>query len=237
MRKFIFDVDGTLTPSRSAIDPKFKKFFNQFCRENPVYLVTGSDKPKTVEQIGEDTYNLCHTVYNCSGNDVWQSKKHIRTNEWILPEDAHKWLSEQLSASEFPLRCGLHFEHRPGMMNFSIVGRNANTEQRKEYVVWDKDTNERDYIAHNFNLLFSDLEARPGGETGIDIAPKGLDKSQIIKDFDPKDELHFFGDRTDPQGNDYPLKRLIIDNDLGFCYNINNYNDTWKILLNVSTMV
>lgn len=47
----------------------------------------------------------------------------------------------------------------------------------------------------------------------------------------------FFGDRTDPQGNDYPLKRLIIDNDLGFCYNINNYNDTWKILLNVSTMV
>ena len=77
MNKFIFDVDGTLTPSRGLIDSEFKQFFNEFCRDNPVYLVTGSDKSKTVEQIGEDTYNLCHSVYNCSGNDVWQSNKHI----------------------------------------------------------------------------------------------------------------------------------------------------------------
>ena len=96
MNKFIFDVDGTLTPSRGVIDPEFKKFFNDFCRANPVYLVTGSDKAKTVEQIGEDTYNLCFTVYQCNGNDVWQSNNHIRSSEWKLPQEAHKWLSEQL---------------------------------------------------------------------------------------------------------------------------------------------
>ena len=209
MNKFIFDVDGTLTPSRGTIDPTFKEYFNEFCRSNQVFLVTGSDKPKTVEQIGEDTYNLCHTVYQCNGNDVWQSKKHIRTNEWVLPEDAHKWLSTQLTESEFHIRTGLHFEHRPGMVNFSIVGRNANQQERNAYVHWDKEKLERVWIADKFNLIFSDLEAKVGGETGIDISPKGFDKSQIVKDFNKKDVLWFFGDRMDEDGNDYPLAQVV----------------------------
>ena len=54
MSEFIFDVDGTLTPSRGTIDAGFKEFFMDFCNKNNVYLVTGSDRPKTIEQIGED---------------------------------------------------------------------------------------------------------------------------------------------------------------------------------------
>jgi len=210
MNTFIFDVDGTLTPSRGKIDPKFKEFFDQFCRANKVILVTGSDKPKTVEQIGEDTYNLCHTVYNCNGNDVWQSKKHIRTNEWRLKDKPHNWLSEQLTMSEFPLRTGLHFEHRPGMVNFSIVGRNATREQRDEYVVWDNKTKEREKIAYDFNNNFPLLEAKVGGETGIDISMKGMDKSQIVKDFNKDEEfLWFFGDAIYEGGNDLPLAQVV----------------------------
>jgi len=207
--KFIFDVDGTLTPSRGVIDPKFKDFFNQFCRSNSVYLVTGSDKPKTVEQLGEDTYNLAHTVYNCNGNDVWQSAKHIRTNEWTLPEDAHNFLSDILTQSIFPLRTGLHFEHRPGMVNFSIVGRNADKLERAKYVTWDTEQNERNEIAQEFNYQFPNLEAKVGGETGIDISPKGFDKSQIVKDFDPEDVLWFFGDAMHEGGNDLPLAKVV----------------------------
>ena len=56
--EFVFDVDGTLTPSRGEIDPEFKQFFDKFCIKNNVYFVTGSDKAKTVEQLGEDTYAL-----------------------------------------------------------------------------------------------------------------------------------------------------------------------------------
>jgi len=223
--KFIFDVDGTLTPSRGIIDSKFKEFFNTFCRSNQVFLVTGSDKPKTVEQIGEDTYNLAHTVYNCSGNDVWQSKKNIRRNEWILPEDAHNWLSEQLTASAFSIRTGLHFEHRPGMCNFSIVGRNADKIERAKYVTWDTEHDERVYIAHNFNLLFPELEAKVGGETGIDISPKGFDKSQIVKDFDPEDVLWFFGDAMHEGGNDLPLAKVVHHH-----RHVLNWRNTWEFL-------
>lgn len=225
--KFIFDVDGTLTPSRGNINLDFKVWFNQFCRENKVYLVTGSDKAKTIEQLGEDTYNLCHTVYNCNGNDVWQSKKHVRSSKWKISDKARDWLCEQLTASAFPLRTGLHFEHRPGMCNFSIIGRNADREQRAQYVAWDTKYNERDYIAHNFNLIFTSLEARVGGETGIDIAPQGADKSQILQDFDDDDFIVFFGDRMDEGGNDWPL---ALANYNGTNYHVKDWKETWKIL-------
>jgi len=226
VNKFIFDVDGTLTPSRGLIDPTFKEFFNEFCRSNQVFLVTGSDKPKTVEQIGEDTYNMCHTVYNCNGNDVWQSKKHVRTNDWILPEDAHEWLSAQLTESEFPLRTGLHFEHRPGMVNYSVVGRNADAQQRAEYVTWDRERLERIWIADKFNLRFPSLQAKVGGETGIDIAPNGADKSQIVKDFDlNKDVLWFFGDAMHEGGNDEPLAKVVHHS-----RHVLTWKNTWEYL-------
>src|SRR5210317_2215071 len=192
--RFIFDVDGTLTPSRGLIDDEFASFFTNFCDENYVYLITGSDYPKTVEQLGKTICEKVECVYNCSGNDVWKNGKNILTNNWTLPETAHGWLSEMLAESKFYKKTGLHFEHRPGMVNFSIVGRNANAQERAHYVKWDKDTSERDNIASVFNSIFTDLEAKVGGETGIDISPKGYDKSQIKKDFWVDDVLWFFGD-------------------------------------------
>jgi phosphomannomutase len=210
MNKFIFDVDGTLTPSRRGMDAEFQGYFLDFCYANDVYLVTGSDYAKTLEQIGPDVCNAVTRIYNCNGNDVWEKGVNVRTNDWTLPEDAHEWLSVQLTESTYRTRTGLHFEHRPGLVNFSIVGRNADKEQRAEYVVHDELSDERNIIAKEFNLSFPNLQATVGGETGIDIAPLGADKSQIIEDFEVEDKLYFFGDRMDPAGNDYSLS-LEVD--------------------------
>ena len=46
------------------IDKDFADWFERFCQSNDVYLVTGSDRPKTLEQIGESIYNTCKRVYN-----------------------------------------------------------------------------------------------------------------------------------------------------------------------------
>ena len=230
MNKFIFDVDGTLTPSRQEIDGDFAVFFSNFCAENNVYLVTGSDKEKTIEQIGEEIYSLAKRVYNCSGSDVWEGEKHIRSDNWRIPLHVKSWLQNTLEESKFSLRTGLHIEERSGMVNFSVVGRNATLGERKLYVEYDRTHGERNLIADLFNKEFNDLIARPGGETGIDISPKGADKSQIVNDFDPNDVLHFYGDRMDIMGNDYPLKKVIIDNDLGFAIEVNGWKDTWSKL-------
>jgi len=209
MNKFIFDVDGTLTPSRGIIDLKFKAFFNMFCLTNDVYLVTGSDKAKTVEQISEPTYNLCKRVYQCNGNDVWEKDANIQTNDWKLPDLARTFLISCEYESDFSIRTGNHIEERPGMVNFSVVGRNADAEQRAAYVAFEEQNGERKKIADAFNTMFPDLEAKVGGETGIDIGPKGADKSQVVKDFNKEDTTWFFGDAIYDGGNDLPIANVV----------------------------
>ena len=227
MNKFVFDVDGTLTPSRGKIDKEFAAWFEHFATHNACYLVTGSDKMKTVEQIGLSIYNLAMRVYNCNGNDVWEQDRNVHQNEWILEETPHTFLAQCLTESKFSLRTGQHFEHRPGMVNFSVVGRGADKDQRAQYVSYDTKNAERYKIAQSFNIMFPNLEAKVGGETGIDISPKGFDKSQIVKDFDSNDTLIFFGDAMQLGGNDEPLANA---NKKGCNYHVKHWKDTWRIL-------
>ena len=206
---FVFDVDGTLTPSRKEINNLFKWWFQENIQN--YCFVTGSDRDKTIEQVGLDMFVGAKYSFNCNGNDVNFYGAQIHTNDWTLPEDARNWLNTKLEQSKFVLRTGNHIEERPGMVNFSVVGRNANVKQRKAYVTYEGDHSERHYIARGFNAKFPELEATVGGETGIDIAPRGSDKSQVIKDFDSFDCTYFFGDMMLPGGNDYPLAVKVTE--------------------------
>jgi|TARA_B110000503_G_scaffold113254_1_gene169980 phosphomannomutase len=226
MNKFIFDVDGTLTPSRQRIDAKFEEWFYQFCCDNEVYLVTGSDYPKTVEQLGERIVHRVKAVYNCSGNDVWSHGENIKRNNWTMLDELRKLCESWLHVSKFPLRTGLHLEERPGTVNFSIVGRNATMKERQLYVAHDEVYRERESIALQINMIFEDVTAKIGGDTGIDIYPTGYDKGQIINDFNLKeDRLYFFGDKTLPGGNDEPLAKLIKHS-----YQVKGWQDTYERL-------
>ena len=230
MNKFIFDVDGTLTPSRGAIDGRFKEFFLEFIHDNDTYLVTGSDYSKTLEQLGPEICNSVKCIYNCSGNDIWIKGVNVKTTAWELPDEPKKWLLESLSASKFVLRTGNHIETRPGSVNFSVVGRNATMKERQLYVAWDNESGERQRLASEFNHLFHELEARIGGETGLDIYPRGKDKAQVMADFKREDKVYFFGDRVNPGGNDYPLANAITRRGNGMAVGVKHWQDTFERL-------
>jgi phosphomannomutase len=226
---FIFDVDGTLTPSRGVMDPDFKEWFLRFIQQHSVMLVTGSDLTKTVEQVGIDIVENVEYCFNCSGNVVMYKGKTIFRRDFSLPDNVKQYLDTQLLESSYPERCGIHFEDRRYMVNFSVVGRGANSEQRTQYYEWDKLNGERIRIATELNQKYPSIQAAVGGETGIDIFGHGHDKAQV------SEYLHqntvFFGDRMDPNGNDYTLARTVVDNGLGRCYNVINWTETMKELL------
>ncbi len=224
---YIFDVDGTLTPSRQKIDYKFSEFFKEFCENNDVYLVTGSDRSKTMEQLGEEIYNSCKKVYQCSGNQVYEGKRMVREVSWTITPDQETWLKNELKESKFPLRTGKHIEMRPGMVNFSTVGRGATLGERVMYVKFDDKNQERIKIAKRLKEKFPKLEAVVGGETGIDIFPVGRDKSQIIGDF--RGPTKFYGDRMDPEGNDYPLAQVVTHMG-GVSLEVVDWKHTFKLL-------
>tara|TARA_Y100000004_G_scaffold182818_1_gene229947 strand:- start:359 stop:832 length:474 start_codon:yes stop_codon:yes gene_type:complete len=155
MIKFIFDVDGTLTESRQQIDLSFEAFMIKFCCIYDVYLVTGSDRAKTVEQVGLDIYNRSKRVYNCSGADVYEKDVNVYKSDWKPSRRLINFLSDELDYSMFPHKTGNHIEHRTGGINFSIIGRGENNmKYRKEYVKWDVNTTERILMADRIKSEF-----------------------------------------------------------------------------------
>lgn len=226
---YLFDVDGTLTPSRSVIDPDFQIWFQGFCKRNRVALVTGSDYTKTLEQLGTDILSLVECSFNCSGNAVYKKHRLIHCSDWRCPDEVLSFLEHVLAQSAYPEKLGQHFEHRTGMLNFSVVGRAAQGSQRRDYYVWDQTQGERELVAQAINTQWPEVQAAVGGETGIDIFKRGRDKSQIL-DHLRFEHMVFFGDRMDPQGNDHSLARAIIDNKRGRCYNVETWQDTQRVL-------
>ena len=224
MKKFIFDVDGTLTESRQQINLSFMAYMIVFACKYDVYLVTGSDRAKTIEQVGLDLYNRSQKVYNCSGSDVYVKDKNVYRSQWKPTRSLINFLSDELDYSTFPHKTGNHIEHRPGGINFSILGRGDDSmKHRKEYVKWDINTTERILMADRIKSEFPYLNIQIGGETGLDISDS--DKSQIIRDFRKGDEIYFYGDMMKEGQNDYPLAKALKDMG-GFPYHVKNWEDT-----------
>ena len=231
MKKFIFDVDGTLTESRQQIDLSFEAYMIKFCCKYDVYLVTGSDRAKTVEQVGLDIYNRSKRVYNCSGADVYEKDHNVYRSDWKPSRKLINFLSDELDFSTFPHKTGNHIEHRPGGINFSILGRGEDSmKYRKEYVKWDINTTERILMSDRIKSEFPDLNIQIGGQTGLDISDS--DKSQILRDFIPEDELVFFGDMMKEGQNDYPLAQAV-DKLGGTNYSVNGWQDTYRKLKDI----
>lgn len=208
----IFDVDGTLTESRQKIDPFFLVELEGIAKYHSIFLATGSDYPKTQEQLGADFLeNHVFYSFNCSGNSIWREGKEVHKSDWEPPQEVLDWLQAAVEASEFSDKAGKHIELRPGMINMSIAGRAASPEQRLKYQAYDLSTQERFDLVDQFNDKFFSkykISAQVAGVTGFDVFPEGYDKSQILEYFEDIPVV-FFGDDTQPGGNDYSLAQAI----------------------------
>lgn len=222
---FLFDVDGTLTRPRETIDDAFGWFFYDWSMDKKVVLITGSDRAKTLEQMGE-LVNL-FPVYQCSGNQLWMHGILLYENKWEPPTKLLDQLEGFLEVSDFDLRCGRHIEIRPGMVNFSVIGRACSMKERKVYYDWDIIVGERKCLVDDINKHWPQLEASAGGQISIDIYPKGMGKGQIIPTLKQSGEIIFFGDRTEPGGNDFVIARQLLSTNV---HQVSGPEDTMRIL-------
>ena len=202
-------------------------------KDKNVYLVTGSDKDKTIEQVGEKIWTRAKRVYQSCGNAVYEGGELIRQSDFKMDTELQRLLFTFKATSDWQHHHGNHIEERIGLVNFSVIGRNCDQSSRQAYYAWDKLQEERKLFCKIIEKEFPDLEASIGGEISIDIYPKGQNKSQVLVDI--SGPVTLFGDKCQPGGNDYPLvERLGQLNEL---YNLSvtinevkDYNDTWKIL-------
>ena len=242
---YIFDVDGTLTPSRQKMTPKFWDFFSTWAAKNLFYLVTGSDLSKLQEQMNE-LDGLAEGIFTCCGNQFWRpdidienlTAELIYDNKFKVPRKLKSLLGVFLINSQYPHRHGNHIEDRGSMVNFSVIGRDCTQEQREDYFKYDNKKGERRIMSIAIKEKFPDLDAVIGGQISIDIYPKGKDKSQIMEHikydhaipFLDQPQYIFIGDRTMKGGNDYPLAKLMEETDNCSYYQTEGPEQTIEIL-------
>ena len=239
---YIFDIDGTLTPSRQPMTKEFQKFFKEWVKKNKFYLVTGSDLPKLQEQMCYFDIEA-EGIFTCCGNEFWKpdpsipitSAEQIYHNKFKPPQNLLTYLGEQLRMTDYPVKAGNHIEDRGTLLNFSIVGRDCSLQQRKDYYEYDKLTDERKTIAKYIRESWNDLDAVIGGQISIDIYPKGNDKSQVLNVIEqerlvPPSEYIFIGDGIENGGNDYPLAELMDNTEICDWHHTKGWEHTKKIL-------
>tara|TARA_R110000751_G_scaffold69917_3_gene141853 strand:- start:2042 stop:2737 length:696 start_codon:yes stop_codon:yes gene_type:complete len=225
---FLFDVDGTLTLSRKRIDPKFKDFFYNWVVTHQeygdeVYFVTGSDKDKTIEQVGEKIWLQVDGSYQNCANQLYSKGQLIREFSWRLPDDLMWDIIGTLSRSQWYGTAKGNIEIRIGMINISTVGRECSSKDRAKYYKWDKENKERELMVKTLKSRYPKIEFSIGGEISIDVYPEGRDKSQVMDDL--KGESVFFGDSCDAGGNDHSISRKCST-----FHQVKNWEETKRIL-------
>ena len=205
-------MDGTLTPSRREMTPDFEIFFSEWASNHTFFLVSGSNLEKIKEQVPQYILDLSKGVFTCGGNQLWLNNKLSYNHEFKPSDELINYLNDELKNSRYHIRAGNHIEDRGSMLNFSIVGRDCSLDERLDYFEYDVRTQERTNIARQIILKWDNLDAVIGGQISIDITPKGMNKSQVLKEvkkFYQNEEYIFIGDRTMEGGNDYPLAKIM----------------------------
>lgn len=233
---YLFDIDGTLTKPLAPIDEEFASVFLEWVNhyKAEVYLVTGSNITKTKKQLFGAFRDACAGIFCCSGNDYRVSKKVIYRRKFkpsaALIEDLNLYLENSL----YPVKTGKHIERRPGMVNYSIVGRNATQEQRAEYATWDARHFEREDIVDYIKTSHPELDVAIGGAVSVDIYPQGHDKSQVVDYLRAREEEEirfvFVGDKNIPGGNDYPLAMKLEEDANSHWRQVNSPTETEALI-------
>lgn len=227
----LFDVDGTLSESRKTIKPNMDSVLNKLKNEVDIAVVGGSNLCKQKEQLGESLY---HFKYIFSENGLMSYKVlpektlenfHSTSIVEFLGETNFQRLINEclkvMSEITIPKKRGTFIEHRNGMINICPVGRSCTQEERDEFFEYDNEHKVREGIVEKLQESCADLNLSfsIGGQISIDIFPKGWDKTyalQFVKN--DYDRILFFGDKTEPGGNDYE----IFSHDLTESYHVDN---------------
>ncbi len=104
-------------------------------------------------------------------------------------------------------------ENRLSQVTFSALGQKAGT---KEKYAWDPDCKKREQIVKGAKVRAPEFEFEIGGTTSINAFVPGMNKkfgmTKLIENLNVKpEEILYFGDMTQPGGNDYPVVEMGID--------------------------
>ena len=103
-------------------------------------------------------------------------------------------------------------ENRLSQVTFSALGQKAGT---KEKYAWDPDCKKREQIVKKAKAKAPEFQFEIGGTTSINAFKPGMNKQfgmkHLMEELNvEKSDILYFGDMTQPGGNDYPVVEMGI---------------------------
>ena len=114
-------------------------------------------------------------------------------------------------------------ENRLSQVTFSALGQKAGTEEK---YAWDPDHKKREKIVARCKELAPEFDYEIGGTTSINAITPGMNKvfgmTHLLEELKvEKSDILYFGDMTQPGGNDYPVVQMGIET-----ITVRNHEDT-----------
>lgn len=228
-KHIFFDLDGTLTKSRSLMDLDIRDSLMDLMIDKDVAVISGATKEQIKRQLmifaPSDFYIMAQ-----SGNDVeikgevvWQNFLSIVNVLEVLEHLSHLLYREYrhnfLKADRF--------EARGSQVSYSFVGHNNDLKVKKKF---DPDGSKRKKMLDRTPLVSDFLEVNIGGTTCLDYTLKGFNKrgniNRLIKENGwKKEDCLYVGDQLFEGGNDANVVGLIDT------IQVENPDETYKLLL------
>ena len=224
MKKLIvFDLDGTLAPSKSSLAPQTAALLHDLLGVVNVAVISGGAWTQFEKQLltdlpqGSLLTNL--SLLPTCGTKFFQYKgKWTELYSEDLTGDQRKKiiysLNKAVGESGFHAEkvWGKVIEDRGSQVTFSALGQQAPLAEKGK---WDPDFAKRKKITAILKSLIPEFSVRMGGATSIDVTKPGIDKAYGIGKL--KDILHvslqemiYVGDALFPGGNDYPAEQAGV---------------------------
>jgi phosphomannomutase len=235
----VFDLDGTLAESKSAIDAEMSGLLGRLLSVIRVAVISGGAFPQFQQQLvgnlpkDGDFSRLsllptCGTrFYEYDGGD-WK----LLYAEDFSAEQKQKIiaaLNEAVDKSGFKAQktWGEAIEDRDSQITYSALGQQAPLDAKK---AWDPDFSKRKKIKSLLDPLLPEFSVNLGGSTSIDITKPGIDKAYGIHKLEsilkiPIAQMLYIGDALFPGGNDYPARTTGAD-----CIQVRDPNETKRVI-------
>lgn len=240
-RLVAFDLDDTLAPSKSAIDPRIGAQLIALAEKVEVAIISGGQleqfRAQVVDRLPEapaETLSHIHLLPTCGTQYYRLEEGGIRTVYAHALTDGEK--RRAMSAVEGEARrlglwesetWGDILEDRGSQITFSALGQRAPLEAK---TAWDPTGAKKNSLREAVAAVIPDLEVRSGGSTSVDITHHGIDKAYGMRQLAeqtgiPLEDMLFVGDRLDPDGNDYPVLAMGVP-----CHAVEGWQDTAEYL-------
>jgi phosphomannomutase len=220
MKKLIvFDLDGTLAPSKSSLAPQTATLLHDLLDIIKVAVISGGAWEQFEKQLLTDLpKNSCRAnlslLPTCGTKFFQYNVKWTELYSEDLTAEQRKKIIDSLdkAAREAGYHAGKVWgkviEDRGSQVTFSALGQQAPLAEKEK---WDPDFAKRKKITAILKKLIPEFSIRMGGATSIDVTKPGIDKAYGIGKL--RDTLHislkemvYIGDALFPGGNDYPAE-------------------------------